>query len=683
MNDLSKSDREFLEKITGLIRDRIADERFGVSELATEAGMSRSNLLRKVKRITGLSVSQFIRNIRLESAMEILRTSSSTVSEVSYQVGFGSTSYFVKCFHEKYGYPPGEISRGTGAVNEEKKSGRGRPGKIAVILVASLIIITGLVLVINNVAGKDRHREKSIAVLPFINDSDDSTNVYFVNGLMEAILNNLQKIEDLRVVSRTSVEKYRKEARTIREIGKELDVRYVIEGSGQKAGDVIMLNVQLIDADNDRHLWSEQYRKELTDIFNLQGDVARSIAGRVEATITPEEEVRIDKIPTQNLVAYDYFLRGMEKFNSGTPEGLREAIALFEKAIEQDNEYARAYADISLSYSLLEMYQAEKQYSDLVNAYADKALLYDPELAQSLVAKAVYYLGTQEYEKAVPYLEKALKYNPNSALVLNILSDYYTSYDPDTEKYLEYALKGTGIDIGANDSSETSFLYLHIANSFLQTGFVDEAEKYIQKSLDFDPANLYSQYVSEYVRYATDGDLQELRKGLADVLEKDPSRYDILQELAKTDYFLRNYESADTLFTEFLEIKDSLNIDVYSGEDAKIAWIYEKVGKNNEAEALIEKYGRFAENDRSLYRNLNLSVYYSLKGDTGKAIEYFDKFSRETRFNYLFIPFLKIDPLMENLRDNPDYGRSMKRLEDGFNDYHKKIRRTLKKKDLI
>ena len=373
----------------------------------------------------------------------------------------------------------------------------------------------------------------------------------------------------------------------------------------------------------------------------------------------------------------------MEEFYKGTEESLKEAITLFEKAIEHDNEFARAYADISLSYSILEMYQYEKQYSDLVNAYADRALLYDPELAQSLVAKAVYYLGTPEYRKAVPYLEKALRYNPNSALVLNILSDYYTSYDPDTEKYLEYALKGTGIDIGANDSTDASFLCLHIANSFMQTGFIENAEKYIKRSLDYDPTNLYSQYVSKYVRFAADGDLHELRRGLAGVLEKDPLRYDILQELAKTDYFLRNYESADTLFTEFLKIKSDLNINVYEGEDAKIAFVFSKVGKKQESDDLIEKYRAFAESDRSIYRNLSLTVYYSLMGDIEKSIEYFSEFSQETRFNYLFIPFLKIDPLIDNIRDHPEFERLMGQLEEGFQRYHRDIRRRLKKENLI
>ena len=129
--------------------------------------------------------------------------------------------------------------------------------------------------------------------MPFKNDSADSTNVYIVNGLMESILNNLQKIENLRVISRTSVEKYRTQQKTIPEIARELGVSYLVEGSGQKAGDKILLNIQLIDAKSDKHLWAEQYARETGDIFELQQEVAKKIAGEIEVIITPEEVNRI------------------------------------------------------------------------------------------------------------------------------------------------------------------------------------------------------------------------------------------------------------------------------------------------------------------------------------------------------------------------------------------------------
>src|SRR5690606_7154799 len=125
-------------------------------------------------------------------------------------------------------------------------------------------------------------REKSIIVLPFKNDSGDSTNVYLINGLMEATLNNLQKIKDLRVLSRTSAEKYRESNKSIPEMADELNVNYLVEGSGQKMGDKIVLNIQLIDGAKDRHLWSKQYRREVSDIFALQLEISKDIAQEIQ-----------------------------------------------------------------------------------------------------------------------------------------------------------------------------------------------------------------------------------------------------------------------------------------------------------------------------------------------------------------------------------------------------------------
>ena len=165
--------------------------------------------------------------------------------------------------------------------------------------------------------------EKSIAVLPFKNESNDSTNLYFVNGLMEASLGNLQKIEDLRVISRTSVEKYRNSNQNISEIAAELDVSYIVEGSGQKVGDQVMLNIQLIDAVTDTRIWGEQYTHKVVDVFAVQKEVAKKIADAIEARVTPSELEQIDKKPTENLVAYDYYLKAQEPFNRKTEEGLR------------------------------------------------------------------------------------------------------------------------------------------------------------------------------------------------------------------------------------------------------------------------------------------------------------------------------------------------------------------------
>jgi len=572
MTDALSMENDFLDKVTRIIEENISNEQFGVSELARLAGMSRSNLLRKITKLTKLSVSQFIRQVRLKNAMELLRNSSFTVSEVSYRVGFGSTSYFIKCFHDYYGYPPGEVGKRDPVGSDNAVPAQSVRKRMTGLFGTTIIIVllgSILLIVFKPFAVRDPGPEKSIAVLPFKNDSNDSTNIYIINGLMESILNNLQSIEDLRVVSRTSVEKYRYSPLIIPEIARELDVKWFVEGSGQKIGDQILLNIQLIEASTDKHIWSEQYTREATDIFSLQMEVAKDIAGKIEAIITPEEEKRINKIPTDDLVAYDYFLKGLDLLNDPVrldPEG---AILYFNKAVERDNKFARAYAAIAIAYYLMDQDQSEKKYTDQINNYADIALLYDSELAQSLIAKALFYMSGGKYELAVSYFEKALEYNPNSDLAYYFLVDVYVNYLPDTEKYLEYALKGIKLDIASYDSITASYTYLHISNAFIQSGFIDEAENYINRSLDYYPGNLYSQYVKPYILYAKNRDLKHTKELLVEVFNKDTSRLDIMQEIGKICYYMRDYPGAYYYYKKFNDIRRALNLDIYSSEDAK------------------------------------------------------------------------------------------------------------------
>ncbi len=166
--------------------------------------------------------------------------------------------------------------------------------------------------------------EKSIAVLPFINDSPDQENTYFINGIMDEILNNLQKIKDFRVLSRTSTEQYRgTDKPLIQEIAKKLDVNYIVEGSGQKYGNIFRLRVQLIAANNEKHLWGESYEQEIKstkDIFRIQSMIAQSIASELKAIITPEQKQMIEKTLTSNLTAYDFYQRGRDEYYNGKVE---------------------------------------------------------------------------------------------------------------------------------------------------------------------------------------------------------------------------------------------------------------------------------------------------------------------------------------------------------------------------
>jgi TolB-like protein/AraC-like DNA-binding protein/tetratricopeptide (TPR) repeat protein len=576
MPDFHSVDNDFINKIEGIIEENISDELFGVSELARAAGMSRSNLLRKIKNLTKISVSQYIRQVRLKKGMELLQQTLLTVSEVSYQVGFSSASYFIKCFHDYYGYPPGEVGRRDLTTDNQGVTDKKRKyGKSVVIGIITIIVLASVILLIlfKPFTPEQSNTEKSIAVLPFKNDSNDSTNLYLINGLMESILDNLQKVGDLRVISRTSVEKYRNNPMTIPEIAKELNVNYFVEGSGQKIGDQILLNIQLIEAPGDRHLWSEKYNREVKDIFKLEAEIAKNIVSNIQAIITPEEENRINKIPTDNFIAYDYFLKGLDLLNKGTRDNLVKAIPFFEKAIEHDSEFARAYSAIAMAYHFLDLNQVEKKYTLQVNNYADKALFLDSQLPQGLVAKALYYIDEKDYARAVSYFEKALDYNPNYDLAIGLLADLYVNYIPNTEKYLEYALRGQKIDLKTYDSMTSSIIYLHLSNAFIQCGFTDEAELYINKSLEFNPDNLFSEYVKAYILYAKNKDLSETKKLLVETLQKDTSRYDVLIETGKICYYMRDYTSAYKYFKKYLEIKKALDLDIYRSEDGKIGLV--------------------------------------------------------------------------------------------------------------
>ena len=878
-------ENDFLDKITKVIVANMSNEQFGVSELAGEIAMSRSNLLRKVKKMTNLSVSQFISQVRLNKAMEMLNETSLTVSEISYEVGFSSPSYFIKCFRDQYGYPPGEAGKhnfkdkdqensssgshahqlaaimftdiegytalmqkdeakalifrsrhrevfreitdkykgkilqyygdGTlstfnsaidavkcgielqlayreepripvrigihsadiifredgiigdgvnvaarieslaipqsvlisekvydevknqagiqavslgefefknvskamevfaianpGLIVPEKKQIKGKAkipsideekgsfikGKWSIIRWIIFIlaaIIVGYLLFTSSELVKPEQvdtsfdqtiSKKSIVVLPFRNESDDASNVYIINGLMEAILNNLQNIKDLRVISRTSAEKYRNIIKTSPEIARELNVGYLIEGSGQKIGDKILLSIQLIEANTDRHLWSEQYNREVGDIFELQMEIAKNIAAEIEVIVTPEEEEMINKPPTEDLVAYDYFLKGLDLIYSFDRDTVLESINYFEMAIEQDPGFARAHAAITMAYYYLDEYQAEKKYGDQIEYYGDKALLLDATLPQSLIAKALFYMHNREYRLAVPYLEKALEYKPNYDLVFKYLIDIYVGPLPDTEKYLEYALRGLQIDISSYDSMITSINFLHISNAFIQSGFIQEAEKYIQRSLDYQPDNLYSAYVRAYILYAKNRDLTASRDLIIEALKQDSTRLDIIQEVAKFYYFQRDYENAYEFYKRFTELKKAWNLDIYSSEDLKIGIVLDKLGFKEEAERYFTKYKVFAENDQSIYRHMNLANYYSYIGETDKAIEHLKLFSEEDNYFYWVLIFTDIDPVVDNIKDLPEFKKTMKKIDKKFWDYHSRIKSTLKEKDLI
>jgi len=699
---------KFIKEAEALILENLSDEQFGVSELADMMHMSRSNLLRKIKKQAELSASQFIRQVRLQKGMELLKETEFTVSEISYQVGFSNNSYFIKCFREHYGFSPGESRKETieepeveieiepeiepekieaEIFVEEDNTSFFKKYRNPVVLTTILIIAVVSYLFIQNNSHKSEvsfnDSKKSIAILPFKNMSSDSTNLYFVNGLMESTLNNLQKIEDLRVISRTSVEKYRNTNKTVIEIAEELNVAYLLEGSGQRIGNQVLLNIQLIDASNDMPIWAQQYNNKVIDVFSLQNTVAKKIAEAIKAKVTPAELQQINKKPTENILAYDYYLKGLENQNEQSEAGLNKAILNFEKAIEEDSKYANAYAQIAICYYYLDVNKIEKKYLDKLNENADNSLLYDSTSELSLIAKALYYINVNEFRLAIPYLEKALDYNPNASSVVLILSDLYARVVPDTNKYLTYALKGIKLNVEANDSISKSFIYLNLSNALVQNGFAKEASKYIEESLNYNPENQYSTYLKNFIDYANNKDLNSLRDKMLIEWRKDTTRADITQELAKTYYFQEEYENALVYYEKYIHILSTNKIDIYPAENIKIAYTYKKIGFSDREEVYVNKYKDYLEKDESIYREASLAMLYLYENKPDKAIEAYNKFSLQDGFQYWILLFLEEDPLVKSLSTHPKYDEVFQKIKDRFWENHNRLKKSLKEQELI
>jgi TolB-like protein/AraC-like DNA-binding protein len=675
MSDLPLSETDFTTRLTTAIEKNMANEQFGVSELADEMNMSRSNLLRKVKKEYNLSVSQLISQVRLTRAMELLRSTSQNVSEVSHQVGFNSSSYFIKCFREYYGYPPGEVGKRDVAAaaipvgklpDDDNTPTPATPRhykRYIIIGAVVLVLVVAAIWVWSVLRLKDE--EKSIVVLPFKNESSDSSNVYLINGLMEATLNNLQQIQNLRVVSRTSAEKYRKTSKSVSEMAKELNVRYFVEGSGQKIGDKILLNIQLIDGETDKHLWAKQYRRESKDIFELQEEIAQNIASEIEVILTPEEKSRIEKKPTDDLEAYDYYLKGKDLFYRSGRNDLEASIPLFKKAIERDPEFALAYATATMVYYYLDIFNLKKTHADDIELFAEKAMLYDPKSSESLIAKALSFAARQEYELSIPYFEKALEYDPRSGLVLHFLTEFYNIHVPNPAKYLEYAIQKVKVD-HAIDSATRSFNYFHLSNALAQTGFLDEALRYNTRSLQLNPKNFFAGYVRAYIHYGTDRSCEKTKAILQAEWKKDTMRFDILQEIGKVNFMMRDFAGARSCYDRAIPIMQMFGMDIFRHEYLRIGAAYAHTGDKAKADYYVNEFRHFADSSQTMYKDMFLASYYSYQGDNAKAIMHFRKFANE-QDNFLYwLLLLRDDPLGDNLRKSPEFDPIMKLIEVKF-----------------
>src|SRR6266478_5795187 len=270
--------------------------------------------------------------------------------------------------------------------------------------------------------------EKSIAVLPFENRSEEKANAYFAEGIQDEILTRLSKIADLKVISRTSTQHYKSTPENLHEIARQLGVAHILEGSVQKSGEAVRVNVQLIKAANDSHLWGDTFDRKLTDIFSVESEVAKAIADQLRAKLTGREEQEIAAKPTDNPEAYDAYLRGLA-YTLKTADTTTNALGAqkyLREAVRLDPKFALAWALLSYVDAASYRNQALQPTVALreeARQAAETALTLQPNLGEALHAKGYYhYACLKDYDTAVRYFEQARQLLPNSSRILESLA---------------------------------------------------------------------------------------------------------------------------------------------------------------------------------------------------------------------------------------------------------------------
>src|SRR5213595_4021444 len=263
-----------------------------------------------------------------------------------------------------------------------------------------------------------RKIDKSIAVLPFENLSDDKENAYFADGIQDDVLTNLSKIGDLKVISRTSVMQYKGAAKNVREIGKALGVSNILEGSVRRSGNKVRVNVQLIDANSDEHIWASDYDRDITDVFAIQTDLAQKISDALQAKLSPAEKSRMERKPTENGEAYLAFVQAHNLQNAVEDLGkLKQSEQLYARAIQLDPKFALAIARYSqLESWIVHTFERTPERREKARTLAQQALQLQPDLPEAHLAMGFsLYYGDHEFEAALKEFEIAQRDLPNEA----------------------------------------------------------------------------------------------------------------------------------------------------------------------------------------------------------------------------------------------------------------------------
>lgn len=620
MDNASERENQFLENLTQIIHSNIKNEQFGVEELAAELGISRSTLHRRLKSTLNKSVSEYIREIRLKRANVLLRNNAGTVSEISFQVGFGSDSYFNRCFNQHFGYPPGEVLKGLHAEPQntdkvEKKTGIWNFVKQKGVYYLTLVVLlTALTTIIYQFKKEKGEVEKSIVVLPFQNLSNNDEYQYLAEGVTLDIIYRLNQINALRIVSRMSVNQNFNSNENTQEIAEKFDVNYVLTGSIQHHGQNVRIIVELIDVVQDKHVLSMAFDNEYTNIFEIQSNIAKEVASKLSAMLSPGEIEKIEKPPTQNLEAYNLYLKGRFFWSKRTEKGVKKSIGYFNHAVDIDPDYALAWTGLADGYYIMAgrgWTSSKKEGEDKAKECVRKALKIDNNLAEAHASLGFMLCYSDwNWKEAEKELLTAIELNPNYAFAHQIYAQLL-DITGDSEK------ARTEIDIAINLDPLSTIMHYISATLYYNEGNFDKSILELEETLSIEDNNpgLNWWFFKNYYR-----------KGNSDLAMNE------IQKIFKQNPFVTNYvDSIQTINTKsglselmvwYIEHEKELNLEsvelkkqYYDG--FLMAEFFTIAGLKNEALSTLEHYLETNSGGDELLRLINNLDYKTLQTEPG------------------------------------------------------------------
>ncbi|MCX5800824.1 MAG: protein kinase [Candidatus Eisenbacteria bacterium] len=490
--------------------------------------------------------------------------------------------------------------------------------------------------------------KKSIAVLPFKSLSEHKEDEYFSDGTTEDIITQLSKIAELKVISRTSVMRYKHSDKTLREIGRELDVNTILEGSVRRAGNRVRIVSQLVDARTDEPIWAETYDREMKDIFAIQSDVAQSIAAALKAKLSPEVKERIERKPTENLEAYDYYLKGREYYYRYRRQDNENAIELFKRALELDPNYALAYAGLGDAYSQRTgRFGLEATWLDSAIEASEKAISIDAGCAEAHKSLGLAFMAKGWRRKALEAYRKSVQLNPNYYPAVGNIGTTHLALGEYGEA-LKWARKGLALN------PTFAFSYSNVGYAYMCLDNHAEAERWFHKALELQPDFIYPHREFVYM-YLARGDFDKARAHSKKALSLAPDEVETLIWAGDVEFYSGNLVEARQYYEKALELcsKDLRGVTCIAVMTCLgcICW---KTGKQDDTgkflgEAAVLAEALLKEGDESRQVPYYVAAINAVRGNKEDAYAWLE---RAIDAGWRDYRLGSLDPLMENLRND-------------------------------